>query len=401
MTRRSAAVLALWTGTLVGAAIMVLVIATVIASLGGPGLAIVITILAGDAVAFGTVGMLIARQRPDNRIASVLATAGFLLPVTFIGFTVGALRYALHGPDDLLGGAFAVVGSTSLGPTLFAAVPLLAILFPDGRVPGPRWRLPVAATAAMIGASSLFTLVKPGPVEAELPVNPLAIDTAATAALGQLAIPLLVLGIAAGSVLAIAAVATRFRRSAGVERQQLKWLLAAVVLIGITLTPSFVDGDGDQGFSVLDAVAMSSLALLPLSVGIAVTRHGLYEIDRVVSRTVTYALITAILAATFVITNLALQAVLADATGSSALITAFATLVVAALFQPLRRRVQGLVDRQFNRARYDRQTTAAGFADRVRNEVDLPTLRGALVATADEAVRPTVAGLWLRPRHGP
>jgi hypothetical protein len=397
MTRRSAVMGAMWVGTLAGAAIMVFVIATVIASLGeGPGLAIVITILAADAIAFGTVGMLIARQRPGNRIAWVLATAGVLLPVTFIGFAVGALRFLFHGPDDLLGGLFAVVGSAALGPTLFAAIPLLAILFPDGRVPGPRWRIPVTATAALIGASSLLTLFKPGPVDEDLPLNPLAIDTAATVALGRLSVPLLIVGIAAGSVLAIAAVATRFRRSRGVERHQLKWLLGAVVLIGITLTPSFLDADGEGGFSLLDAVAMTSLSLLPLSVGIAVTRHGLYEIDRIISRTVAYALVTGILATTFVVTNIALQALLADVTGSSTLITALATHVVAGLFQPVPRRIQAPVDRRFNRARSGGERVVEGFAHRTRDLVDIERVRGATVAAIDEAVSPAVTAVWLR-----
>jgi hypothetical protein len=316
--------------------------------------------------------------------------------VTFIGFAVGALRFLFHGPDDLLGGMFAVVGSAALGPTLFAAIPLLAILFPDGRVPGPRWRMPVTATAALIGASSLLTLFKPGPVDEDLPLNPLAIDTAATVALGRLSVPLLIVGIAAGSVLAIAAVATRFRRSRGVERHQLKWLLGAVVLIGITLTPSFLDADGEGGFSLLDAVAMTSLSLLPLSVGIAVTRHGLYEIDRIISRTVAYALVTGILATTFVVTNIALQALLADVTGSSTLITALATLVVAGLFQPVRRRIQAPVDRRFNRARSGGERVVEGFAHRTRDLVDIERVRGATVAAIEEAVSPAVTAVWLR-----
>jgi hypothetical protein len=203
-------------------------------------------------------------------------------------------------------------------------------------------------------------------------------------------------GIAAGSVLAIAAVATRFRRSRGVERHQLKWLLGAVVLIGITLTPSFLDADGEGGFSLLDAVAMTSLSLLPLSVGIAVTRHGLYEIDRIISRTVAYALVTGILATTFVVNNIALQALLADVTGSSTLITALATLVVAGLFQPLRRRIQAPVDRRFNRARSGGERVVEGFAHRTRDLVDLERVRGATVAAIDEAVSPAVTAVWLR-----
>ena len=396
MSRRTAVVLALWLACVGGAAVMVFAIAVTLAGLGEPGLGLLISILAADALAFGTVGALIARQRPGNRIAWVLSTTGVLLPVTFIGFAVGALQFVFVGPDDRLGGVFAVVGSVALGPTLFTAVPLLAILFPDGRLPGPRWRVPVAATAASVAVSSLITLLKPGPVEDALPVNPIGLDTPWATALGQLAAPLLIVGIALGSLLAIAAVTTRFRRSVDIERLQLKWLLAAVVVIGCTLTPSFLDADGEGGFSLLDAITMASLSLLPLSVGVAVTRHGLYEIDRIVGRTVAWAILTAVLAAAFVVTNIALQTILAGVTGGSTLTTAVATLVVATLFQPLRTRVQRLVDRRFNRAGLDAEQVIGEFTRRTRDEVDLDRLRGTVVGTATDAVSPAGAALWLR-----
>ena len=137
------------------------------------------------------------------------------------------------------------------------------------------------------------------------------------------------------------------------------------------------------------------LLLVPVSVWIAVTRYRLYEIDRLISRTIGWAIVTGILVAVFALLVVTLQALLTSVTEVNTLAVAASTLVAVALFQPLRRRVQRAVDRRFDRARYDGQRTTAVFADRVRNEVDLGTLRTALVATASEAVRPTGAGLWL------
>jgi len=397
MTRRSAAILGIWAASVAGAVAMVLIIAAMLAQIGeGPGLALLFTVLAANSIAYATVGLLISWKRPGNRIAWVLAAAGLLLPVTFIGFAVGATRFLTHGADDAVGGLFGVVAAAAVGPALFTAVPLIAILFPDGRLPGPRWRVPFAIAVALVAVPSAVALVKPGAAADGLPVNPLGIQHDAVAALGAITSSLLPLGILAGAVVAIAAVTTRFRRSAGVERQQVKWLLAAVVVIGTALPASFVDANGESGFSALDMFAIASLALLPVTVGVAVTRHGLYEIDRIISRTLAYAAVTALLAAAFVVTNLALQAVLAGATGSSTLTTAAATLVVAGLFQPVRRRVQAIVDRRFNRAKVDAERVASGLAAEVRDEVDLDRLRLAVVAAADDAVAPTRAALWLR-----
>jgi hypothetical protein len=138
---------------------------------------------------------------------------------------------------------------------------------------------------------------------------------------------------------------------------------------------------------------------LPIAIAIAILRYRLYEIDRIVSRTIGWTIVTGLLAIVFVGLVVILQAALASVTGENTIAVAGSTLVALALFGPLRRRVQRAVDRRFDRARYDGQTTTDVFADRVRNEVDLVTLRDALVATAADAVRPAGAGLWLRARR--
>jgi hypothetical protein len=386
-----------WLATVVGALAMVRVLVEVVSSLGvDGGLLAILSMLALVAVAYASMGALIQHRRPGNRIAWVLATGGLLIVLAFSGFSVGAARYLEFGADDLVGGWFALVGATALGPALYVAVPLVAILFPDGHLPGRGWRLPVVVVTGVMAASSLIGLIQPGPVEAELGINPLGVDVPAVASLRELGIALLPIGLLASAILAVASIVARFRLGGPPERAQVKWLLAAVALCAVLLPPSFIDDNGSSGFSLLDTLAMASLALVPLSVGVAVTRYRLYEIDRIVSRTIGWALVTAVLLATFAGGVVVLQAVLAPVTRESTLAVAVSTLTAFALFQPLRRRVQRAVDRRFDRTGYDGQTTATMFADQIRNEVDLGRLRNTLVSTAAAAVRPTDARVWLR-----
>ena len=388
---------AVWLATVIGALAMVRVLVEIVSTLGvDGGLLAILSMLALVAIAYVSVGALIHHQRPGNRIAWVLAAGGLLIVLAFSGFSVGATRYLQFGAADAIGGWFALLGATTLGPALYFAVPLVAILFPDGRLPGPRWRLPVIVVTGVMAASSLIGLIQPGPVEAELGINPLGVDSAAVASLREIGLALLPIGLLASAILAVAAIAARFRRGGTRERAQVKWLLAAVALCAVLLPPSFIDDNGPSGFSVLDTLAMASLSLVPLSVGVAVTRYHLYDIDRLISRTVAYAIVTAVLALTFVVTNVALQSAVAGLTGSSTLVTAAATLIVAALFQPLRRRVQRAVDRRFDRARVDAEIVAERLAAEIRDQVDLDRLRGAVVAAVEDAVAPAGSGVWLR-----
>lgn len=396
------AIIALWAATVLGAAGMVVIVARLLADLGeGPALALLFCVLAADAAAFATIAVLIERNRPGNRVAWVLATAGALIVLTFSGFGVGALRYVANGSDDAIGGWFAVIGASALGPALYTAVPMLAVLFPDGRLPGPRWRVPFALATGAIVVSSVVGAVQPGPVNTDLPDNPMGIESEVVVALAALGGPLLPLAILAGAVLAVAAVAARFRRSAGIERQQVKWLLGAVTAIAILMPPSFVDGNGDSGFTPLDALAMGSLALLPIAVGIAITRHRLYEIDRLISRTIGWAVVTAMLVAVFAGAIVGLQALATPFTNNDTLAVAASTLVAAALFQPLRGRVQRAVDRRFNRSRVDAQRAIDAFGVHLRDEVDLDSLRRRLAATTGETVQPDGVAVWIRSQAGP
>jgi hypothetical protein len=187
----------------------------------------------------------------------------------------------------------------------------------------------------------------------------------------------------------------------GVERQQLKWF----AVVGLVVVPAFVVGILSGGVtsgplaSVSNAawfIAFGGLALLPVAIGLAILRYHLYEMDRIISRTIGWAVVTAVLGGLFVAAILALQALIAPVTGSNELAVAGSTLLVAALFAPLRRRVQGLVDQRFNRARYDAERTVTVFAARARDEVDFEALRAEILATVTATVEPTVVSLWLR-----
>ncbi|HEX7472172.1 MAG TPA: hypothetical protein VF323_03750, partial [Candidatus Limnocylindrales bacterium] len=199
----------------------------------------------------------------------------------------------------------------------------------------------------------------------------------------------------------IASLVVRYRRASGIERAQLKWFAYVGLVVLPTLLLAIVTRGATSGpLLVLNGiawvVAIGGLALLPVAIGIAVLRYRLYEIDRLISRTISYGVLTAIVAGLFVGFILVFQAVLAPVTGSNELAVAGSTLLAAALFQPIRRRVQRLVDRRFNRSRYDAEQTVAAFASRLRDEVDLEQLRAEILATVAATVEPSSVSLWLR-----
>jgi hypothetical protein len=199
-------------------------------------------------------------------------------------------------------------------------------------------------------------------------------------------------------ILAVAGLATRYRRGDRVERLQVRWLLAAVsvVVAGVVGTTAEIAVRADHGPAFSPLVMYVGILLMPIAIGIAVLRYRLYEIDRLISRTVAYGLLSAVVGCLFVAFILVFQAVLAPLTKSNELAVAGSTLLVAALFQPLRRRLQRLVDRRFNRTRYDAERTVAVFAARLRDEVDLQQLRAEILANVAQTVEPSSVSLWLR-----
>jgi hypothetical protein len=298
---------------------------------------------------------------------------------------------------------FVVVPWGSMGFYLFA---VLAITFPSGRLPSGRWglvsRLALAAALAII----LVSLVMPV-VSGNLAGYPTSVPVANPFALfpdlpiwqvltpDTTVLPIIVLMIAAA-----VSVVGRVRRAGGVERQQLRWfagslvLIVAAVLFGFALT-AIVPGTADSGAAWL--LAIVAFPTVPIAIGIAVNRYRLYEIDRLISRTIGWALVSGVLVAVFAAVVIALQAALSSFTQGQTLAVAASTLIAFALFQPVRRRVQHAVDRRFDRARYDGERTAAAFAERLRDQVDLVALETDVIRTVGVALRPASSGLWIRP----
>jgi hypothetical protein len=241
----------------------------------------------------------------------------------------------------------------------------------------------------------LVQVFTPGPIEVTwFPTmdNPIGIE-----AVGPLIDPWFgaaaLLVYAASLVLAVLEVGIRYRRADPVVRAQIRWVAAAGA-VPLALVPFIIAAEW------LWSLWFVSTMLLPLAIGVALLRYRLFDIDRIVGRTIAYAIVTAILAGLFVVVNLALVALFADAMRSNTLVVAASTLLVAALFQPIRRRVQAPVDRRFNRAHLDAERVVDTFAQQTRDEVDLERLQDAVVDTIEGSVAPSATGLWLRPaRH--
>jgi hypothetical protein len=357
---------------------------------------------------FPVCGVVIAARDPANRIGRLLLLIG-------ASWAVGSLTtYSDYGlrlhPGSLPGAAYAAaLGSTFWVPAIGLTGTILLLVFPDGRLPSPRWR-PVAVTAsAAIAVGLLSQVLSPGTMrDAGYPhtQNPLGIG-AFHHAVWVSDISLLVL---LGTMLAGAAgVVVRFRRSAGVERLQMTWLAAAgaaVVAVYAVVAPLSVVVDTRPGhtpawLNALQVLALLSFGLIPTAIGAAVLRHRLYDIDVIVRRTLAYAVLVALLAAIYLGGVALLGAGSRRLTGQSGTIAVtLSTLAVALAFQPLRGRTLRAVDRRFHRSGYDPQAVVDTFSRHLRVQVDLDAIRGELLAAARDSVQPRSAGLWLRRREG-
>ncbi|MEO5705339.1 MAG: hypothetical protein ABIR64_10180 [Candidatus Limnocylindrales bacterium] len=338
------------------------------------------------------VGLLLSGRRSAGRIAAVLLAGGALLAATPFGYAVGGLLVFAY-PASPLANALLLVGPVAFGPAFSLILSGLALVFPTGSLPSRRWRLPVALVTGAIGGGTALELLRPGLITgAEGSHNPFGID-GIPAGLLDAALPMISVGIVGTMVFGLAAVLTRYRFGDVTSRQQLRWFVAAVLLAAVPLALSAISGSGGPLWAALACVG---LLLVPVSVGIAVTRHRLYEIDRLLSRTIGWGLVTGLLVAVFAAMVLALQALLADFTQGQTLAVAASTLVAYALFQPVRRRVQSAVDRRFDRARYDGERTIAAFTGRLRDQIDLTGLQVDLATTVGQALHPTSTGVWVR-----
>jgi hypothetical protein len=333
------------------------------------------------ALGLSVLGGLIASRRPANPIGWLMSVAALLLAVFSFSQQYAPLAVAESLPGVDLTSWLATW--TNL-PGIAITITFVIQLFPDGRLPSRRWR-PVAwlsAAATVVPAAVLAARAWPvrGPVLATETVDHPALGDS----FGTGFLVILVL-----SVVSLAALIVRFRRSAGAERQQIKWF-AYGTMIGIPLgLPAGVPFWGP----ILELVQPP---LMFAGLGIGMFRYRLYDIDRLLNRTLVYGLLTVSLAATYAAGVLLLGGAVSGGRSNS-LVVAAVTLAVAAIFQPLRRAIQRAVDRRFNRRTYDAAATIEAFAARLRQQVDPDALSAELLAVVDHTVQPTRASLWLRP----
>jgi hypothetical protein len=343
---------------------------------------------------FATVGLVVALRRPANPIGWLYGAAGlawaYTLPVE--PWLDQLIRE--HRPLPLVAQVVAAAGTLGWAPAIALGVTLPALLLPNGQLRSRRWRLVVASSVTGVVLVIVAGSLSPGPVE-ELGIdNPLGL--AGTA--GDVAAVLTVVGVVLHWLSlppAAVCVVLRFRSSRGIERQQMRWVAAGAAAAVGGLLVSLPSGLGIAP-NWISHIVYPALLSVPVGVAVAVLRYRLWDLDRLVSRTVTYTAVTVLLVVPYL---LVVPAASRLAAGSGSLAVAAATLAVAALFQPLRRRVQDLVDRRFNRRRYDAARTLDRFAARLRDQVDLDALHGELLGVVDQTMQPTRASLWLR--HAP
>jgi hypothetical protein len=348
---------------------------------------------AGAALAFplgyASVGLVLSLRRPANPIGWLYGASGLVWSLTIPFEPWLNTLLSDHRPLSLAGQVAVVVRETSWAAAIALGITLPALLVPDGRLRSRRWRLVVVDTVVGVVLLMVGRALAPGPLTGgPVPVdNPFGLPGVAGELARAVVIPGLVL-YAVSLPVALVGLVLRFRASRGVERQQLRWVAAGATVAVLVLLP--LPGKAHlPGF--LTEVAVLAV---PVSVAVAVLRYRLWDLDRLVSRTVTYALVTALLVLPYV---LVVPAAGRLAAGTGSLGVAAATLFAAAAFAPLRRRVQHLVDRRFNRRRYDAARTVEHFAARLRDQVDLDALHTELLTVVDQTVQPTQASLWLRP----
>ncbi len=345
---------------------------------------------------FSVVGAIVASRHPRNTIGWLFCGTGLVAGLT--SFTGGYAELWLasgYGAKTL---AETAAWFSSWSWTLWVYVPtsFLLLLFPDGRLPSPRWR-PVAWCAALgiIGFVAGYAL-KVGPLE-EYPqiVNPYGIDS-----------PILVVGfvgfiVAGGSMIASAvSLLVRMRRAGDEQRQQIKWLAyGGAVVVGTIFVGGLI-----SIWSASVSIAMIAIALLglPILTGVAILKHRLYDIDVVINRTLVYGSLTVMLAVVYFGGVVGLQRLLSPIVGEdNGLATVASTLAIAALFNPLRHRVQAFVDRRFYRGKYDARKTLEMFSTRLRDETDLDALNADLLEVVKDTMQPAHVSLWLRPETAP
>jgi hypothetical protein len=349
-------------------------------------------------LAFPIVGVVIVSHRPQNPI-------GWMFCVIGLGniVSVFAHEYAFYAlvtqPGALPGGMWVGWSSFWVAGITWTLLWLALLLFPTGRLPSPRWRPVAWVIVGGIFALSVLTAFEPGRL-LDIPVpNPAGIEQASgiLAVIRGMLFPILVAGLFAVA----ASVIVRFRRARGEERQQLKWFAYTVGFMVGSLALGLLNTEVLHNRVIEYAAGISGIvavAAVPTAIGAAILRYRLYEIDILINRTLVYGSLTATLALVYISSVVSLQAALRVLTGQeSTLAIVASTLAIAALFNPLRQRVQGFVDRRFYRRKYDARKTLESFSTKLRDETQLDTLSGEVVGVVRETMQPEHVSLWLHP----
>jgi hypothetical protein len=359
---------------------------------GRPDLMTLEPLLVVAGVSAATVGAVVASRRPSHPVGWLLLAFGLFLGATGVTAAYGPYGLLVR-PGALPAASLVAWYYPAFATAALACMGFVMLLTPTGSLPSPRWRwwAGIAAAAPLAGLLAV-PLAPPPPGSYQALDTPFDFHTLHGALLVidqvALAVTILAIMVAAGSLV------VRFRRARRVERQQLRWVALAAAMAGLgaaVALPALALGATGLIGSV---AAQFCVAVLPVAVGAAILRYRLYDLDRIISRTLAYGLLTLLLGGGYAGLVLGLGQLLGS---SSSLAVAVATLAVAAVFQPARRRVQDLVDRRFNRRRYHAAQTIAAFSGRLRQQVDLDTLTAELVGVVEQTMQPTSVSLWLRP----
>jgi len=354
-----------------------------------------------SAVAFSTVGAVVGSRRPENPIGWLFCAIGVFAAIVLLSSEYAA--YALLAQPDSLPGGLAMVWIRAWVWVPYVGLfVLLFLVFPEGWPQSRALRWFASLVLFVIAYGTVLAAFSPGPIDAigDAVDNPLGMEAlrgvGTNSAVGPVESVLYVLGIVAA-----ASLFGRMRRARGVQRQQIKWFAYATVVLvgGVVLDFTISEATGVSWLGEIGFVLrMVGLAGLPVAIGIAVLRHRLYNIDRIINRTFVYGALTTMLLAVYVADIVLLQRLFVLLTGErSTLAVVASTLMIAALFTPLRRRIQGFIDRRFYRRKYDARKTLESFSAQLRNETDLEALSDDLVGVVRETMQPAHVSLWLGP----
>jgi hypothetical protein len=347
-------------------------------------------------LSWASIGAFLMIRRPDNGVGWIMVASGMGYSQSMLWL---ALTFAFAADGTAEGQRLAEFAGwmTVLGTQIGALAFLVGFVFPTGRAQSPRWELVVKLSFPMMVLFAVALLLQPGSLHLFPTLqNPFGIGPDIRA--GEPVSPLVGVFAVSLAPLLACSLALRYRTGGPTERQQLKWIALALVValfgVGFAAWGAVITGrpPGEVGLTVYGLAA----ATVPLAIAIAILRHHLYDIDHLISRSLSYAIVTAALAGVFAAAAVSLGTLLGSQGERETFQIAGATLLVAALFGPVRRRAQGAVDRRFDRARYDGERTAIAFSARLRDETDMATVTSDLTQTAASSVAPSTLSIWLR-----